>query len=43
MCKGLFCEKTQEKLVISEILMREAQSLQAKGVIIPHHYIQINP
>jgi hypothetical protein len=43
MCKGLFYKKTWEKLVISEILMREAKSLQAKGVIIPHHYIQINP
>jgi hypothetical protein len=43
MCKGLLGEKTQEKLVISEILMREAKTLQAKGVIIPHHYIQINP
>ena len=38
-----FVRKHGKKLVISEILMREAKSLQAKGMIIPHHYIQINP
>jgi hypothetical protein len=32
--------KHRKKLVISEILMGEAKSSQAKGVIIPHHYIQ---
>ena len=38
-----FHEKTQKKSVICEIFMREATSQQAKGMILPHHYMKINP
>jgi hypothetical protein len=39
--QGSFLWENTGKLVISEILMREVKSLQAKWVIIPHHYIQL--
>jgi hypothetical protein len=41
--QGSFLWENTGKLVISEILMREAKSLHAKGVIIPHNYTQIIP
>ena len=35
--------KRRKKRVICEILMREVTSSQAKGMILPQHYMKINP
>jgi hypothetical protein len=35
--------KHRKKREICEILMREVTSSQAKGMILPQHYMKINP
>ena len=43
-CERVFVpETTQKTRVICDLLMREAKSWQAKGMIVQHHYMEIKP